>query len=49
MTVEAATVEDWIRGVKGEFLDAAEVKCVGLDCEFTDSRGKQRSLPPEKK
>ena len=49
VTVEAATVEDWICGVKWEFLDAAEDKCVGLDCEFMDYRGKQCSLPPEKK
>ena len=49
VTVEAATVEDWILGVKEEFLDAAEVKCVVLGCECTDSRGKQCSLPLEKK
>ena len=49
VTIEATTLEDWIRGVKGEFLDAAEVKCVGLDCEFTYSRGKHCSLAPEKK
>jgi ribonuclease D len=31
-------VEKWIRAVKQQFLDAAPIKCVGLDCEFTDPR-----------
>jgi hypothetical protein len=25
----------WIRTIKKQFLDAASIKCVGLDCEFT--------------
>jgi ribonuclease D len=28
----------WIRAVKQQFLDAAPIKCVGLDCEFTSPR-----------
>jgi ribonuclease D len=32
-------VEKWIRAVKQQFLDAAPIKCVGLDCEFTNLRG----------
>jgi hypothetical protein len=28
-------VEMWIRAIKQRFLDAAPIKCVGLDCEFT--------------
>jgi ribonuclease D len=31
-------VEKWIRAVKQQFLDAAPIKCVGLDCEFTNPR-----------
>jgi hypothetical protein len=31
----ASRVEKWIRAVKRRFLDAALIKCVGLDCEFT--------------
>jgi ribonuclease D len=31
-------VEKWIRAVKQRFLDAAPIKCVGLDCEFTSPR-----------
>lgn len=51
VTVLAATVEEWIRGVKQEFLDAAEVKCVGLDCEFTDApqKVKQSTLPAHRR
>jgi hypothetical protein len=34
-TLRASRVEKWIRAVKRRFLDAAPIKCVGLDCEFT--------------
>jgi hypothetical protein len=34
-TLRASRVEKWIRAVKKRFLDAAPIKCVGLDCEFT--------------
>jgi hypothetical protein len=34
-TLRALRVEKWIRAVKQRFLDAAPIKCVGLDCEFT--------------
>jgi ribonuclease D len=34
-TLRASRVEKWIRAVKQRFLDAAPIKCVGLDCEFT--------------
>jgi hypothetical protein len=36
----------WIRNVKQRFLDAAPIKCVGLDCEFTsphEGRSNQRA------
>ncbi|CAM0905401.1 unnamed protein product [Alopecurus aequalis] len=36
VTLRASTVERWIRDLKKQFLDAAPIKCVGLDCEFTD-------------
>jgi hypothetical protein len=39
-TVRASTVEKWLHAVKERFLDAAPVKCVGLDCEFTTPRDK---------
>jgi ribonuclease D len=32
-------MEKWIRAVKQQFLDAAPIKSVGLDCEFTNPRG----------
>ena len=35
VTLCASTVESWIRSVKELYLDAAPIKCVGLDCEFT--------------
>jgi ribonuclease D len=35
-TLRASRVEKWIRAVKKEFLDAAPIKCVSLDCEFTN-------------
>ena len=38
VTLKASSVERWIRAVKRDFLDAAPIKCVGLDCEFTDPR-----------
>jgi hypothetical protein len=44
-TLCASMVEMWIRAVKQRFLDAASIKCVGLDCEFTiphEGRGNQR-------
>jgi hypothetical protein len=34
-TLRASRVEKWIHAVKRRFLDAAPIKCVGLDCEFT--------------
>ena len=44
VTLRAKRVERWIRAVKRDFLDAAPIKCVGLDCEFTDPReGNQRA------
>ena len=36
VTLRAYRVERWIQYVKQEYLDAAPIKCVGLDCEFTD-------------
>jgi hypothetical protein len=39
-TVRASMVEKWLHAVKERFLDAALVKCVGLDCEFTTPRDK---------
>ena len=50
VTLRASRVERWIRDVKKFFLDAAPIKCVGLDCEFTDPLpGRQRDLPYEKR
>ena len=48
-TIHETTVEEWIHLVKENFLDAAPVKCVGLDCEYTDTVGKARrmTLAPE--
>ena len=37
-TLRAERVESWIRAVKRDFLDAAQIKIVGLDCEFTSPR-----------
>jgi hypothetical protein len=34
-TLRASWLEKWIRAIKQRFLDAAPIKCVGLDCEFT--------------
>jgi hypothetical protein len=39
-TLRASMVEMWLYAVKQRFLDAAPIKCVGLDCEFTTSRDK---------
>jgi hypothetical protein len=39
-TLRASRVEKWIRAVKQRFLDAAPIKCVGLDYEFTSPRDK---------
>ncbi|XP_051222098.1 uncharacterized protein [Lolium perenne] len=37
-------VEKWIRAIKRDYLDNAPIKCVGLDCEFTNPReGDQRA------
>jgi hypothetical protein len=33
-TPRASRMEKWIHAVKQWFLDAAPIKCVGLDCEF---------------
>ena len=50
VTLRASRVERWIRDVKKFYLDAAPIKCVGLDCEFTDALpGPQNNLPPEKR
>jgi hypothetical protein len=37
-TLHASRVEKWIRTVKQQFLNAAPIKCVVLDCEFTNPR-----------
>jgi hypothetical protein len=45
-TLRASMVEMWIRAVKQQFLDAAPIKCVGWDCEFTspcEGRRNQRA------
>jgi hypothetical protein len=42
-TLRASRVEKWIRAVKQRFLDAAPIKCVGLDCEFTTHEVIQRA------
>jgi hypothetical protein len=39
-TLRASSVEMWLRAVNQRFLDAAPIKCVGLDCEFTTPRDK---------
>ncbi|XP_051190528.1 uncharacterized protein [Lolium perenne] len=44
VTLCASRVERWIRAVKTDFLNAAQIKCVVLDCEFTNPReGNQRA------
>jgi hypothetical protein len=42
-TLHASRVEKWIRVVKQWFLDAAPIKCEGLDCEFTTHEVPQRA------
>jgi hypothetical protein len=42
-TLRASRVEKWICAVKRWFLDAAPIKCVGLDCEFTTHEVPQRA------
>jgi ribonuclease D len=37
-TLRASMVEMWLHAVKQRFLDAASIKCVGLDYEFTTPR-----------
>jgi hypothetical protein len=37
-TLCASRVEKWIRAIKQQYLDAAPIKCVGLDCDFTNPR-----------
>jgi hypothetical protein len=39
-TLRASMVEMWLHAIKQRFLDAALIKCVGLDCEFTTPRDK---------
>jgi hypothetical protein len=39
-TLRASTVEMWLHAVKQRFLNAAPIKCVGLDCELTTPRDK---------
>jgi hypothetical protein len=41
-TLRASMVEMWLHAVKQWFLDAAPIKCVGLDCEFTSPREGRR-------
>jgi hypothetical protein len=41
-TLHASMVEMWLRAVKQRFLDAAPIKCVGLDYEFTSPREGRR-------
>ncbi|XP_071685483.1 uncharacterized protein [Lolium perenne] len=42
--LRARRVENWIRAVQRDYLDNAPIKCVVLDCEFTNSReGDQRA------
>ncbi|XP_051196828.1 uncharacterized protein [Lolium perenne] len=44
VTLHARRVEKWIRAVKRDYLDNAQIKCVGLDCEFTNHHeGDQRA------
>lgn len=43
VTLRGSTVAIWIHDVKTRYLDAAPMKIVGLDCEFTDAAvGMQR-------
>jgi hypothetical protein len=53
VTLQASRVERWIRRVHREFFDRAleNSKCVGLDCEYTDTvkNVRQKNLPLDKK
>jgi hypothetical protein len=42
-TLRASMVEKWIRAIKQQFLNAAPIKCVGLDCEFTNPHEGRRN------
>jgi hypothetical protein len=42
-TLRASRVEKWICTVKQWFLDAAPIKCVGSDYEFTTHEVNQRA------
>jgi hypothetical protein len=42
-TLCASMVEMWLRVVKQRFLDAAPIKCVGLDYEFTSPHEGRRN------
>jgi hypothetical protein len=42
-TLCASMVEMWICAIKHRFLDAAPIKCVDLDCEFTSPREGRRN------
>jgi hypothetical protein len=42
-TLRASRVEKWIRAIKRRFLDAASIKCMGLDYEFTTHEVPQRA------
>jgi hypothetical protein len=39
-TLRASMVEMWLHAIKQRFLDAAPIKCVGLDCKFTTPHDK---------
>jgi hypothetical protein len=41
-TLRASMVEMWLHTIKQRFLNAAPIKCVGLDCEFTGPREGRR-------
>ncbi|XP_051206323.1 uncharacterized protein [Lolium perenne] len=44
VALRARRVEKWIRAVKRDYLDNTPIKCVNLDCEFTNPReGDQRA------
>ncbi|XP_051229345.1 uncharacterized protein [Lolium perenne] len=44
VALRARRVEKWIRVVKRDYLGNTPIKCVGLDCEFTNTReGDQRA------
>ena len=50
ITRRAAMVKDWVCLVKQKFLDNTDIKCVGLDCKFTNAskKAERRYLPAEK-